>query len=205
MKFHRFAGWSAILVGLLSLLYALFYLVIARQAEFLGTFGSWVILAISGIFSSAAYVGLYQRLKSSFDGLELWALALGILASFATLQHGIYRALLVRGLAVSDTATRDSIDTARRLFSQVDPAGLATFFVVGLVSFLFSWMILSSLENRLPSGLGYLGILNAILLVVLFFASSVGNQTLILISGGLTSVIAGPIWWIWLGLSLQKP
>ena len=203
MKFDKFAGWSAILVGLLSLLYALFYLVISRQAEFLGAFGSWVILAVSGIFSSAAYVGLYQRLKTAFDGLELWALALGVMASFATLQHGAYQALLVRGLTISDAPTRESIDAARRLFSQVDPAGLAAFFVVGIVSFLFGWMILSS--RKLPSGLGYLGILNAVLLVVLYFASSVGNQTLILISGGLTSVIAGPIWWIWLGVSLQKP
>jgi hypothetical protein len=201
MKFQKIAGWSAVIVGVLSLLYALFYLVISRQSEYLGTFGSWVILGASGLFSSAAYVGLYQRLKSQFEGLGLWALALGVMSSFATLQHGVYQALIVRGLRISDAPTREAIDTARRLFSQVDPAGLATFLVVGIASFLFGWMILRGAS--LPKGLGYLGIINAVLLVVLFLASALGNQTLILISGGLTSVIFGPIWWIWLGVSMQ--
>jgi hypothetical protein len=123
-------------------------------------------------------------------------------ASFATLQHGGYQALLVRGLRISDPPTREAIDTARRLFSQVDPAGLAAFLVVGIVSFLFGWMILRGAS--LPTGLGYLGMLNAVLLVILYFASAMGLPTLILISGGLTSVIAGPIWWIWLGVALQR-
>jgi hypothetical protein len=40
--------------------------------------------------------------------------------------------------------------------------------------------------------------------VALYFATVAGAQTLILISGGLTSVIVGPIWWIWLGLQLLR-
>jgi hypothetical protein len=48
------------------------------------------------------------------------------------------------------------------------------------------------------------GIFNAFILVVLYFASAGGLQRLILISGGLTSVIVGPIWWIWLGLALLR-
>jgi hypothetical protein len=45
---------------------------------------------------------------------------------------------------------------------------------------------------------------NAILLTVLFVASVNNLQGLILISGGLTSIVLGPIWWIWLGLGLMK-
>ena len=83
--FGKFGGLSAILVGILSILYAIFYLVIAKQAEFLGIYGSWLILAVSGIFSSAAYVALYQRVRAADEGFALWALLLGIGASFATL------------------------------------------------------------------------------------------------------------------------
>ena len=86
--------------------------------------------------------------------------------------------------------------------SEVDPAGLAAFFVIGIVSLFFSWLMLKG--GALPRSLGYLGILNTVLLVILYFASAGGVQTLVLISGGLTSVIVGPIWWIWLGVKLRE-
>ena len=75
--------------------------------------------------------------------------------------------------------------------------GAISAILVGAVSLVFSRLIVHS--RLLPGGLGNLGIFNALLLVILFFASAAGAQTLILISGGLTSVIVGPIWWIWLG------
>jgi hypothetical protein len=191
-SYARLGGYSAMAVGLLSLLYALFYLVISRSSETSGMLGSWIILAVSGLFSSAAYTALYLRLEAQNKFLALWALILGAAASFATFQHGAYEALLLTGpqKAASSTA----------LPSPVDPAGLATFLVVGLVSLLFSLLILQS--RRLPSALGYLGLFNAFLLVVLFLATAAGSKSLILLTGGLTSVIVGPIWWIGLGLSL---
>jgi hypothetical protein len=198
-SFDRFGGISAIIVGLLSILYAIFFLIIARQAEYLGSYGSWLILAASGIFSSAAYVALYQRLRSAGEGHALWALLLGAMASFATLVHGAYEAL---ALSASRAAAGPGEAVVRHGLSEVDPSGLAAFFVVGLVSFIFSWLIVRS--NLLPKNLGYLGLFNALLLVILFFASTGGAQQLILISGGLTSVIVSPIWWIWLGTRLMQ-
>ena len=67
---------------------------------------------------------------------------------------------------------------------------------------MFSWLILNS--ANLPRGLGVLGIVNAVLLVLLYFATAASIQTLILISGGLTSVLLGPAWWLWLGARLMK-
>jgi hypothetical protein len=96
-----------------------------------------------------------------------------------------------------------AIEAVQQVPSQVDPAGLAAFFVVGIVAFVFSWLIVRG--SLLPRALGYLGLFNALLLVVLFFASAANAQTLILISGGLTSVVAGPIWWVWLGRQLLQP
>jgi hypothetical protein len=187
--FGRFGGLSAILVGVLSLLYALFFLVIARRAELAGAFGSWVILAASGLFSSAAYVALYGRVRAASEGAALWVLLLGVGSSFASLVHGGYEALLVG----KETGL---------LASEVDPRGLASFFVVGVVAFVFGWLITRG--GALPKTLGYLGMFNALLLVVLYFATVANAQTLILISGGLTSVIVGPIWWIWLGAGLMR-
>ena len=53
-SFSRFGGISAIIVGVLSILYAIFFLGVTRQSEYVGSLGSWVILAVSGLFSSAA-------------------------------------------------------------------------------------------------------------------------------------------------------
>ena len=76
--------------------------------------------------------------------------------------------------------------------------------MLGIVVFAFSWWIVRS--GALPRNLGYLGLgmFQALLVVVLFFANVGSAQTLILISGGLASVIVGPVWWIWLGRQLLK-
>ena len=200
-QFAKFGGLSAIIVGVLSILYAVFYLVISRQAEFIGTFGSWLILALSGLFTSVAYVALYQRTRPAGEGYALWGLLMGVGSSFATLLHGVYEALLLSALQTATSPMREAIQSAQLVTSQVDPAGLATFFVVGLVSFIFGWLILRG--DALPRWLGYLAIVNAVLLVVLFFATAANIQALILLSGGLTSVIVGPIWWIGIGLQLR--
>lgn len=201
-SFDRFGGVSAMIVGALSILYAIFFLVIARQAEYIGSLGSWLILAASGIFSSAAFVALYQRLRKVSEGQALWALLLGVIASFATLAHGIYQALSLITLQAAEPAQSEAITLVRMAPSQIDPAGLATFFVTGLAILTFSLLILRQAD--LPKRLGQLGVVLGILMMVLFFASAANAQTLILISGGLASVIVGPIWWIWLGRRLSR-
>ncbi len=201
-SFERFGGLSAIIVGALSILYAIFYLVIARQNEALGALGSWMILSLSGIFSSAAFVALYLRLRPSSEGFALWGLALGLFSSFATLTHGAYQALLLTTLPVAADSQRAAIELVRMVPSPIDPAGLGTFGLIGLASLVTGLIII--VGGRLPRALGYLAVVNAVLLIVLFFASAAGAQTLILISGGLTSVIVGPVWWVWLGRALQR-
>jgi len=201
-SFERFGGLSAMLVGALSILYAVFFLVIARQNESLGTTGSWVILAVSGIFSSAAFVALYQRLRPTAEGFALWGLALGLFSSFATLMHGAYQALSLMTLASAGAEQRAAIELVRMTPSQLDPAGLGTFGVIGLASLVTGLIII--VGGRLPRMLGYLAVGNAVLLITLFFASAANAQTLVLLSGGLTSVIVGPIFWLWLGRELRR-
>lgn len=191
-SFERFGSVSAILTGVLSIFYAVFFLFISRANEFVGILGSWIILGGTAFFAAAAYVALYQRLKEREAGFALYTLLFGVMCAFAMLQHGAFEAInLYRSGAVV---------SALGAPSQVDPAGLASFGVIGVVAFLWGWLIQKT--NVLPRTLGYVGMLNAVLLIVLFFATVIGSQTLILASGGLTSVIVGPLWWIWLGRAL---
>lgn len=201
-SFARFGGLSAIIVGALSLLYALFFLVITRQNEDVGTLGSWIILAVSGLFSSAAFVALYLRLRPTSEGFALWALVLGLFSSFATLAHGAHQALMLITLPGAEQGQRAAIELVRMVPSPIDPAGLGTFGIVGLASLVTGMIIV--IGGRLPHTLGYLAVANGVLLIALFFATAAGAQTLILLTGGLTSVIVGPIWWIWLGRELRR-
>ena len=200
-SYARFGGLSAMMVGALSILYAVFYLIIAPRAEAVGTLGSWIILAVSGIFSSAAFVALYLRLRPASEGFALWGLVLGLFSSFATLAHGAWQALVLTTLNSASQSQRVAIELVRMVPSPVDPAGVATFGVIGLASLVTGMIIIVS--GRLPRTLGYLAVANAVLLVTLYFATAAGAQTLILLSGGLTSVIVGPIFWIWLGHELR--
>lgn len=201
-SYERFGGLSALIVGALSILYAIFYLVITRQNEALGTLGSWILLSLSGIFSSAAFVALYLRLRPASEGFALWGLALGLFSSFATLTHGAYQALLLTTAPAAGEAQRAAIELVRMAPSQIDPAGLGTFGLIGLASLVTGLIII--VGGRLPRTLGYLAVVNAVLLIALFFASAANAQTLILITGGLTSVIVGPVFWIWLGRELRR-
>jgi hypothetical protein len=203
-SFGRFGGYNAILVGVLSILYAVFFLINSRSDPFIGGAGSWLILAISGIFSSAAYVAVYQRLKDKADGgYALWALLLGVIASYITLTHGAYEAQLVFAAQSASGADKAILEAAIAMRSEMDPAGLSAFFIVGVVALVFNWLFLQT--SAFSKNLAYLGLANAGLLIVLFFATAGRINMLVLVSGGLTSVIAGPIWWIWLGRSLVNP
>jgi hypothetical protein len=198
---NRFAAFSATLVGVLSIAYTIFYLVISRPAPFIGTLGAWIILAASGFFSSAVYVALYVRLKEREEFTALWAMVLGVGASFATILHGGYQALLLAHFNPAIGTPNNTLTNLQALPSQSDPGGLATFLLAGIVTLILSSLILR--RGIFSRNLGFLGIVNGCLLVILYLATVGGVQALILISGGLTSVILGPIWWIWIGSELR--
>ncbi len=202
-SFSRFGGYGAILVGLFSILYAVLYLLVTLFAPDAGTLGSWLVLSISGLFSSAAYLALYSRIRSVDSGFALWAALLGVAASLLTFTHGAFETLLLVAIQKADPAQVTVLKALSLAPSQVDPAGLATFLLTGLVVFTFSTLI--SQSYAFPKTLATLGMVNGVMLAVLFFATAGSVQTLILISGGLTSVILGPIWWIWLGMRLIQP
>jgi hypothetical protein len=199
---QRLGGYSAVLVGILSILYAILYLIVSRNAPEIGINGSWIVLAVSGIFSSAAFVALYGQTREMSPGFALWAVLLGVFASMATLAHGGYESGLIRAAAQGDPALQTQVGLLQQAPSQIDPSGLFAFLVTGIATFVFSYLI--EQNRKFPQALGYLGMLNGVVLVILYFATANQIQTLILVSGGLTSVILGPIWWIWLGLVLVR-
>jgi hypothetical protein len=68
---------------------------------------------------------------------------------------------------------------------------LATFLVAGVVALVLGLAVRSDKPR-----LGLLGIVLGIDMAVLFLATAIGIGPLVLLTGGLASVVLGPIWWV---------
>jgi hypothetical protein len=89
--------------------------------------------------------------------------------------------------------------------SQVDPRGLLTFGFTGIALFTFSWLIIRG--RVLPSALGYVGYVSAVLLIVLYLGRLIvldPANPVILIPALLNGFILNPVWYIWLGIALYR-
>jgi hypothetical protein len=69
-SFERFAGLSAILAGIAGLLYSISFVVLKNDLLIA------LFLMLGGLFSTAALVAVYNRLKETDATFALWALLL---------------------------------------------------------------------------------------------------------------------------------
>jgi len=98
---------------------------------------------------------------------------------------------LARKYDSGDAATGAVVAVAHAMPSEVDPRGLATFGAAGLVALVLGMAVRGDRPR-----LGLLGIVLGIDMVLLFVATAAGIGPLVLLTGGLASVVLGPIWWI---------
>ncbi|HYV23003.1 MAG TPA: hypothetical protein VEN31_10155, partial [Candidatus Bathyarchaeia archaeon] len=119
-----------------------------------------------------------------------WLTALGVGYGLLSAAHGTFEAI-----AIEQNIVLPSI-------SPTDPRGLATFGLAGL------WALSLGLETvagnaAWPRNLGWLAVVSGLDLIVLFFATVAAYEGLILVGGGLASVILVPAFWIWTGRLLR--
>lgn len=205
----RAAALAGALVGLLSLVYAVFYLFVAPSAQ-RGTdvdalFRSYVAhptglrvaslcLAVSGVLTTLVYAALRATSGALPPAVLRWALALGTVSGVATTLHGLGDLIAVDKAAHAyvdgNDAVKAAVVVAHDVPSPVDPRGLATFGLVGIVVFVFSWHLRP--QSRV---LGILGMVLGVDMVLLFGSSAFALGVPILVTGGLASVVLGPAWW----------
>src|SRR5207244_11950929 len=82
--YERFAGVCAILVGALTLLYSISFIILVNEP-----LSSFCLLA-NGLLATAVLVALYQRLRSTDASFALWALLLGLAGAIGSTLHGGY-------------------------------------------------------------------------------------------------------------------
>lgn len=133
--FTRIAGGCSIVAGIASFLYAVSFLIVARDAPGVGRLLSAVFLMGGGLAATAGLVGVYDRLRRASEAMALWALLLAMAGALGSVIHGGYDlaiALHPEGRVVSGPAD---------LPSQVDPRGLLSFGVSGLALLILSWLM----------------------------------------------------------------
>lgn len=221
--FERLAGAAAAAVAALSILYALAYLVVTPSAQrgsdvddyyqsYLahpaGARIASTCLLLSGLLVGPAVVALARRVTADrarpAPTALSWAAVVGVIAGFGTAAHGLVTLLgedeLARKYATGDAMTQAAVRVAHASPSQVDPRGLATFFAAGVVALAFG----AALRGR-KQRLGTLGVVLGVDMVLLFLATAIGIGPLVLVTGGLASVVLGPIWWVSIARLLWSP
>lgn len=193
-SFERFGGSMGILAGIAGFLYAVAFIIL-RNALL-----SSLFLMLVGVFSTGALVALYYRLRQTDIAFGLWALLMGIAGAFGSAVHGGYD--LAYNVNVPSPAPPPEL---MALPSQVDPRGLLTFGFTGIALFTFSWLIIRS--RVLPSTLGYVGYLSAVLLIALYLGRLIvldPANPVILVPALLNGFVLNPVWYIWLGIALYR-
>jgi hypothetical protein len=194
-SFDRPGGLCAILAGSAGFLYAVSFLIVARTSPDAGRVWSALFLMLGGLLSTGALTAVYERLRPVNEPAALWALLLGIVGVMGAAIHGGYDLA-----AAAHPFAAASPDAP----SQVDPRGLLTFGVTGVALIMFGRLITAG--TVLPRGLGSLAVLQGALLVLLYLGRLIilaPTHPVIVIPAILSGFLAGPAWYIWLGLVLR--
>lgn len=182
---------AAYAVGAISLAYAAVYLGAVRPSG--GANTTAVILADLFILLSGVIVPIVaSTIGDRIGGTEgTWVKLVGVGWALLSATHGAF------------ALAADMGEIAVPQISSTDPRGFATFGLAGLWTMVVGWLARQG-RGGLPRGLGALGIAAGLDLVLLYVATLLGNETFILVFGGLASVVLGPAFWMWMGSALRR-
>jgi len=187
LMFRGLARWSAYAIAGLSLLYAVVYLGLVRPDP-ANTSASALAngcIALSGILATFAVIAVGDQVGGAAGR---WLRVVGVGWALLSAAHGTFS-------MVADTQHLAAGD-----LSPTDPRGFATFGLAGLWSLVLGLAIRSGAS--FPRALGAIALANGVDLLVLFVATATGAGTLVLLTGGLASVILGPLLWVGIGRAI---
>lgn len=178
-------------VAALSVAYAVVFLGGVRPSQ--GANVTAVILSdlfilISGLLVTVVATTLGERIGGT-EGT--WVKLFGVGWALLSATHGAF------------ALAADMGEVAVPQLSSTDPRGFATFGLAGLWVIVVGWLAREG-RGGLPRGLGALGIISGTGLVLLYLGTLLGSETLILVFGGLASVVLGPAFWMWTGNALRS-
>lgn len=185
--FRQTARWCAYGIAALSLLYAAVFLGLVRPDPSNSSASAIAngFIAISGILATFAVIAVGDQVGGATGR---WLRFVGVGWALLSAAHGTFSMVAdMQHLAAGD-------------LSATDPRGFATFGLAGLWSIVVGLAIRSGAS--FPRTLGTIALVNGVDLLVLFFATATGAGTLVLVTGGLASVILGPLQWVGIGRAM---
>jgi hypothetical protein len=221
--FDQLAGGVAFLVAVSSVVYGFVYLLLV-PADQKGTAPAAltsfynnptgrqiasIMLALGGISTATAAVGIYYRLRGQRPGWAGWSVRLGFAAGLLTALHGIYLTVLLpvtSNLYVNPpggadaSAIKGAVIAIASLPSPLDPGGFSKFCLAGLWLLVTGALMLRS--RAFPRWLAYLGLVGGAGLLLLYIGGLTGTTILILATGLPSSVLVGPLFWVAVGFTL---
>jgi hypothetical protein len=180
----RRGGLASYAVSGFSILYAVVYLGLVRTDPNNATASAlaWALIAAGAISAAVATGAVGAYIGGS---IGTWIAAFGIGYSLLSATHGAYA-------AIADAQGFADLD-----LSPTDPRGFATFGLAGI------WLIIVGRELARRTDLrpryAQLATVAGIDLVILYVATILNSTVLILITGGLASVVLGPVFWAMTG------
>jgi hypothetical protein len=192
--FDRFAGTSAILVGVGGLLYGILFGAIVLGAG-RGVAIAWLSLGLGGaLLGTPVAVALYYRLRQTDRGFALLALLLGLAAALGQLENSAI------GLGKALTPEIGEAGTPS------DPFGVFRFGLAGVALFIVGWLTVRG--GALPRGLGYLAEIGGVLLVLVYLGRLFGvidpATRITVLPPVLYGVVIHPVFYVWLGMVLRR-
>jgi hypothetical protein len=218
----RWGSLAAIAVGLCSFLYGVLYIVLVVYGPKLDPADSMVsfgvqstnfLLALGGLLGFVAVIAIFQRLRATSEAWARLALWFGMFGALLSALHGW--SALIGNPTLADAfnqgeASKAAATLIANLPSATDPRGVGTFGLTGL--FVLVVGLLMYRTEGMPRRLAYVALVSALLLELTFvgtvaYASGLGiavARYLFTVAGPLQAVVAGPLFYIWIGTILRR-
>lgn len=192
--FDRFAGTSAILVGLGGLVYGVLFGAIVLGASRPVRI-TWLAVGLLGaLLTTPVLVALYYRLRDTNRGFALLALLLGLAAALGQFENSA----LGLGSAVTPEIGLEGEPS--------DPFGAFRFGLAGVALFIVGWLIRQG--GALPRGLGSLAAAGGVLLVLVYLGRLTGvidpATEVTTLPPLLYGLVVHPVFYVWLGVVLRR-
>ena len=207
------SGTCAIIVGVLSLVALVLVILLPQERQgdnFLPSFYEqplipmlrYIVNAIIAVLGLAVVGSVTGIVESAHKDWSRWAGSLGYLG-FATIAVNYMRLIAIVPDRAEAYVTGDASTQASLISYTVnlDPNGWLSMGAVGLWILIIS--ILAMRGARLSKVMNWIGIAYALFAVLTVVGSTASFVPLAMI-GGLAGVVAGTVWFIWVGTSLLR-
>jgi hypothetical protein len=195
-SFMRFGGLAGILLAITSWAALTEYFTVAAQGqELLGLETFRLLYALIAFWALFGIVAVHWLVRPQGEAWSFFGTVVGLVASAGTITSSLYSVAATRSAILANA-------TSVNATSPTDPLNVMTFALTGL------WFLIANLllwrTPRVPRPLVLLGFVAVADLFAGFLGALAANDALTNYAAIVAGAIGGPLYWLWLGLTLRR-